>query len=306
MVIVHDFKENRTYEANTRNVCAQRDFMRFNFNDRAPDWLENEFGKLESNAVTAIRDVALSGEFSGANRNHVLNLMALLAVRSPAQRENMRDFHARVAERMLDLLLENEEDWENHKRDMELETGKKSPVTYEEARDFHMRREYRIEVARERHIQTEVKLHQTVLQLLDQRRWTLYLVSGDYGEFITTSRPVVLAYIDPENVPAPLRYSPGFALEKTEIFFPLTSKALLVGRWDGEEATVGAAPQTFVGVMNHQMIRHSYGLAMSASRNVLYHDPLMRLRWDDQMISRFTANPSAEEVAQFKQAHGVL
>lgn len=48
MVIVHDFKEQKTYEANTRNVCAQRDFMRFDFNDRAPDWLENELGKLES------------------------------------------------------------------------------------------------------------------------------------------------------------------------------------------------------------------------------------------------------------------
>lgn len=306
MVIVHDFKEQKTYEANTRNVCAQRDFMRFDFNDRAPDWLENELGKLESNAVTAIRDVASSGDFRGGNRNHILNLIAVLAVRSPEQRESMRDFHARVAERMLDLLLENKEDWEKHKRDMEQETGKKSPVTYEEARDFHMRRQYRIEVARERHIQTEVNLHQTVLQLLDQRRWTLYLVSGDYGEFITTSRPVVLTYINPENVPAPLRYSPGFALENTEIYFPLTSKALLVDRWDGEEATVGAAPQTFVGVMNHQMIRHSYGLAMSASRKVLYHDPLMRLRWDDQLISRFTTQPSAEDVAQFKQTHGVL
>lgn len=122
MVIVHDFKEQKTYKANTRNVCAQRDFMRFDFNDRAPDWLENELGKLESNAVTAIRDVASSGDFRGGNRNHILNLMAVLAVRSPEQRESMRDFHARVAERMLDLLLENKEDWEKHKRDMEQET----------------------------------------------------------------------------------------------------------------------------------------------------------------------------------------
>ena len=122
MVIVHDLKEQKTYEANTRNVCAQRDFMRFDFNDRAPDWLENELGKLESNAVTAIRDVASSGDFRGGNRNHILNLMAVLAVRSPEQRESMRDFHARVAERMLDLLLENKEDWEKHKRDMEQET----------------------------------------------------------------------------------------------------------------------------------------------------------------------------------------
>ena len=68
-------------------------------------------------------------------------------------------------------------------------------VTYEEAKDFYRRGEYTIEVARERHIQTEIDFYNTVLQLLGQRKWTLYLVSGDYGEFITTSRPVVIAYM---------------------------------------------------------------------------------------------------------------
>lgn len=144
-----------------------------------------------------------------------------------------------------------------------------------------------------------------MLQLLGQRKWTLYLVPGDYGEFITTSRPVVIAYIAPEKVPLYLRHSPGFGLKNTEVYFPLTKHALLVGRWDGDEKTISPANQAFVGVMNYQMIQHSYGLALSSAREVLYHDPLLRLQWDDKMIDRFTVPPSEEEVAQFKAKHRI-
>lgn len=306
MVVVHDFQEKKTYETNTRNVCAQRDFMRFEARGRKPDWLEEEFGKLESEAVAAIREVMKSGVFDGENKNYILNLMALLAVRSPEQRENMREFQARVAQRVMDLVLEKKERWESQIKEMEETTGKPSLVTYEEVKDFHRRGEYTIEVARERHIQTEIDLYNSVLQLLGQRKWTLYLVPGDYGEFITTSRPVVIAYIDPEKVPSYLRHSPGFSLKNTEVFFPLTKQALLIGRWDGDEKTINPVNQPFVGVMNNQMIQHSYGLALSSAREVLYHDPLMRLQWDDKVIDRFTTPPSEEEMAQFKADHGIV
>ena len=306
MVVVHDFQEKKTYETNTRNICAQRDFMRFEAKGRKPDWLEEEFGKLESEAVAAIREVTRSGVFDGENKNYILNLMALLAVRSPEQRENMREFQARVAQRVMDLVLEKKERWESQIKEMEVATGKPSLVTYEEAKDFHRRGEHTIEVARERHIQTEIDLYNSVLQLLGQRKWTLYLAPGDYGEFITTSRPVVIAYIDPEKVPLYLRHSPGFGLKNTEVYFPLTKHALLIGRWDGDEKTINPINQPFVGVMNNQMIQHSYGLALSSAREVLYHDPLMRLQWDDKVIDRFTAPPSEDEMAQFKADHGIV
>ena len=274
MVVVHDFQEKKTYETNTRNVCAQRDFMRFEVKGRKPDWLEEEFGKLESAAVAAIREVVKSAVFDGGNKNCILNLMALLAVRSPEQRETMRGFQARVAQRLMDLVLEKKERWESQVKEMEKTTGKPSFVTYEEAKDFHERGQYTIEVARERHIQTEIDLYNSVLQLLGHRKWTLYVVPGDYGEFITTSRPVVIACIDPEKVPLYLRYSPGFGLKSTEVYFPLTKHALLIGRWDGDEKTVNPVDQSFVGVMNRQMIQHSYGLALSSARKVLYHPPV--------------------------------
>ena len=306
MVVVHDFRSKRTYETNTRNVCAERDFMRFEAQGRKPDWLEEEFSKLESKSCEAIRDVVRTRTFEGDDKNYILNLMALLAVRSPEQRENMRDFHARVATGIMNLVLEKKEYWESENKQMQEATGKTHKVTYEEAKEFHERGDYTIEVSREHHIGSEIKLFETVLRLLGQRKWTLYVADGTYGEFITTDRPVVIAYIKPEKVPKYMRHSPGFALKNTEIYFPLTKHALLVGRWDAEEETIAPVNQAFLGVMNKQMIQHSYGLAISSTRHVLYHDPLLRLHWDDKVIAMLTTPPTKSEIAEFKAEYGIV
>ncbi|MGO4393411.1 DUF4238 domain-containing protein [Variovorax sp. M-6] len=306
MVVVHDLGNKKAFETNTRNVCAQRDFMRFEAKDRKPDWLEEEFSKLESAAVEAIREVVKTGGFDGDDRNSILNLMALLAVRSPEQRENMRQCQERVARGVMDLVLAEKERWHSQLEQLKEATGQPPLVTYEEAKDFHERGEYTIEVPREQHIQTEIDLYNTLLELLGERDWTLYLVSGDEGELVTTNRPVVIAYTNPEEVPALFRHSPGFGLKNTEVYFPLAKHAALIGRWGGEyPAIVSPATQAFIGAFNNLMIQNSYGLVMSSARKVLYCDPLVRLQWDDKVIERFTAPPSAEEMAQFRAEHGI-
>lgn len=302
LVIVNDFMQKKMFETSTRNVCGERDFMRFEMPDRKPDWLEEEFSKLEGKACEAIRNVVKTGGFDGDNKNYILNLMALLAVRSPEQRENMRDFHARVAKMVMALTLETKERWESQTENLQEKTGKKCTTTYEQAKEFHERGEYKIEVARERHIQTEIKLFNEVLQMLGRRKWTLYTAAEDQGDFITTNRPVVIIYINPDKVPEYLRHSPGFALTETEVYFPLTTRALLVGRWDKGDETVIAA-QPFVGVVNNQMIHHCSGQVFSPTRKILYHDPLMRLKYDEKVIERFTVAPSKEELDQFMAEH---
>jgi hypothetical protein len=302
---VNDFQKKETTEKNVKYVCSELDFMRFEVEGHRPDKLETELGKFEGKAVEAIRRVVQNGNFAGEDRVQVLNLMALLAVRSPEQRENMREFQARVAERLMEMTLETKERWEGQMEQLSASGGRvNKSVTYEDAKAFHESKAYKIEVPRERHIGTELMLFETVLEQLARRKWTLYTVPGDYGEFITTNRPVVIAYIEPEKVPAYMRHSPGFALSGTEIFFPLTRRGLLVGRWDRGDETI-EPDQPFVGVMNNQMIQHSHGQVFAPNRSVLYHDPLMRLHWDDKMIERFTTQPTPEEIEQFKAEHGV-
>ena len=65
----------------------------------------------------------------------------------------------------MDLALSSEEMWKGQLQQMR-ESGKpvNENLTYEQMKDFHQRGEYVIEVPRERHIETEIQVFNTVLR----------------------------------------------------------------------------------------------------------------------------------------------
>lgn len=292
---VTDLIEVRSFPTNVRNVCGQRDFMRVEIDGHAPDKIEKEMSGFEAECIGAIRRVAESAKFEGEDANRTLNLMALLAVRSPEMRENMRGFHESVAKRVMDLTLATKERYEGQIAQMHAREGTvKDSVTYEEMKAFHEGGQYEVTVAREYLIGVEFKLMSTVLEELGKRSWTIYTVDGSYGEFITTNRPVTLTYVDPEKVPALYRRSPGFALAGTEVYFPLTRNAMLVGRWDrGGYAEV--ANQGFIAAVNTHMLSHSYGRAFSRKKEFLYLTPNEEMLWDGELLRRLKSWKAAEQ-----------
>jgi hypothetical protein len=282
---VMDLQENRSYPTNIRNVCGERDFMRVEMEGLEPNRVEKEMSNFETKCIEAIRDVAETSKFEGECANLTLNLMALLAVRSPEMRENMRGFHEQVAKRVMDLTLQTKERWEGQMAQMVAKGGAASDVTYEDMKAFHEGQNYVVDVRREFHMQTEFQLMSDVLELLGKRLWTLYTTDGSYGEFITTNRPVTLTFIEPEKVPPFYRHSPGFAVGGTEVFFPLTRYAVLVGRWDrGGNAEV--ATQSFIAAVNTHLTVHSYGKVFSRQKEFLYVGPRGKIYWDGSFLVR--------------------
>lgn len=278
--------------------------MRVDMDGYEPDKIEKEMSPFETKSIEAIRRVASTGRFQGEDANLTLNLMALLAVRSPEMRENIRGFHERVAKQIMSVSLATRERWQGL-MDQLRATGKlvNDSVTYEDMKAFVQRGEYDVTVAREYHIGTEFEMMSTVLEELGKRRWTVYTTDGKQGEFITTNRPVTLTYIDPSKVPRLMAYSPGFALNGTEVHFPLTWHAMLVGRWDRGGHTE-EAQQSFIAAMNSHMIKHSFGQVFSREKQVLYTDPLLRFRRDDKIVERFTTAPTEAELKEFQARWG--
>lgn len=286
-VFANDLGTGRSYETNTRNVCGERDFMRFESEGHAPDVLEKELSKLEGAACEAIRNVVRAAKFESEDKVLILNLMALLAVRSPERRESMRQSHETVAKRLLDLILADKERWDAETE--KLGDANSSTVSYEQAKEFHERGEYTIQVNRERHIISEFDVFDTVLRLLGRRLWTLYTTNGEHGDFVTTNRPVAISFNEPEKVPLSMRYSPGFGLKETEVYFPLTKHAFLIGRWDKGGYTE-VATQTFIAAANTHMMAQSYGQVFSDRRQVLHCDASPTMHWDANFMRRF--NPT--------------
>ena len=290
---VSDFREKRSYDTNVRNVCGERDFMRFEVGGHPPTKLEHELGHFEGKACAAIRRVVETGKFEGEDKIIVLNLMALLAVRHPERRENFRDFEERVAKKVMSAALSKKEYWESEMARLSDKTGKTYDTSYEEVKARHDRGGFRIEVPRERLIGTELMLLDTVLELLFKRKWTLYTTTGEHEHFITTNNPVVLSFLEPEKVPEHMRYSPGHGLPNTEVCFPLTKHGFLVGRWDRGGHTEAAKP-TFVAIRNRHMIWHAFGQAFSDKKKVPYYSPTLDLCKDDKLVENFMTEPTLE------------
>ena len=305
-VHVTDLEQRRSFQTNTRNVCGERDFMRINIAGHAPDRVEKELAAFEKKSIEAIRRVAAGRKFEGEDGNLTMNLMALLAVRSPEMRESMREFHERIAKRVMDLSLATKQRWEEQMQQLRV-AGKmvNDDLTYEDIKAFHTGGQYKVTVKREFQMGTEFQLMPTVLEELGKRLWTVYTTDGKQGEFVTTDRPVTLTYIDPSKVPASMARSPGFALNGTEVHFPLTRHAMLVGRWDrggqwDRGGHVEEAHDTFIGAVNAHMARNAYGQVFSREKKIVYIDPLLNLRWDELLQQRYTTEPSPEELAEFQ------
>lgn len=282
-----DLKKLEYFQPNTKNICAERDFMRFEVEGHAPDKLENELGHFEGRAREAILNVSKTHTFDGEDKIHILNLMALLAVRSPQMRENMRDFQERVMKQVMSLSLATKERWEGQMEQLKA-SGKEvnEGVTYEQMKEFHERGEYTMSVRREFQIGVELKTHQTVLETLFGRKWKLFWASEGCGHFVTTDHPVVLTWNQPDQVPPMFRHSPGFAHIKTELIFPLTHHCLLLGRFEDMEDGVEEAYTNLIAHCNLRMISHAFDYAFMVDKSFPYIHPPDETYWDDKFMLR--------------------
>jgi hypothetical protein len=287
-VYAADLEGERTFKTNTKNICAERDFLRVDLEGVPQDKIEKDMSRFEADARNAILRIDKSKSFKGDDRSTVLNLMALLAVRSPRMRENIRDFHERVMKMTMSVTLATKERWES-----QIAQAKASGQTfategsYEDIKEFHESGQYSINVAREFLIGLELDSFRTVLDLLVARKWRLYYSGRLGGSFVTSDRPVGLIWLNPEQVPPFQRASPGFGMINTEVTFPLTSNCFLIGRFEGiEDGSEEAHPRT-IGACNTRTILHWPNYVISNDRTISYRSPGGANHVDDKFVERF-------------------
>lgn len=289
-ITVANLESQIFFETNPRNVGGVRDFNRVELEGFKPDALEGMLANFEGQVATAIRNVAQSSKFEGDDRIAILNLLALLAVRSPENRENFRQFEEDVMKKMLGLSLASKERWEAQMKAMKKAgKGLKEEISYEEVRAFYEADQYDILMNNEHHLSLEFKGFEAVLPLLVARKWKLYTTTEHEGCFITTDRPVVITWNHPEDIPVMMRDSPGLGMADTEIQFPVTRDHLLIGAFEGEDGTVTATTQLVAGA-NLRMIQHAFQQVYSPKKVFPYIGPDLQFHHDRQFMERFEAH----------------
>jgi len=257
-ITVIDLKEKKRFETVPRNVGGIRDFNRIEVDGVDPNIIETSLAQFEGEAASALRYVEEQLTFEGEARELILNLIAILAIRSPEMREHWRKFQAQIAERIMDLSIATKERWESQIRQMK-ESGIKvdENVSYEDVKKFHESKQYKIEVAREHHIHMELVGVEAILPYLDSRNWLLIKSTNESGPFITTDNPVNLTWKEPGKIPPFYRNSPGYGMKNTQVYFPISKDLALVGEFDGHVGIIDATKE-LVAMLNSKLLMFAY------------------------------------------------
>lgn len=298
---VIDFREKKTFETTPRNVGGIRDFNRIDVEGVVPNMLERKISEFESDAARALKNLNETRDFSGDIKDIILNLIALIAIRSPERREHLRSFHADIAERMTSLSLESKERWESQiKRIKEENPEFDNSVSYEEAKEFFESKNYTIEVAREYHIHMEMVQMETIIPLLFGRSWVLLTANAATSPFITSDNPVCLSWKEPEKVPPLYRNSPGFGLKGTQIYFPVSKGLALIGDFE-EESGTAEVDDYFVTGLNTVAMHNLYKQLYAPKLGFKFHGPKGELMNGNRVLSMFNAQQSSAQRPAFRR-----
>jgi hypothetical protein len=241
-LFVVDAKERKQFRTQPENVAVEKDFNRVNIDGIAPDALEKAYGAFEGKAASALARIIAKGAFEDENdRAAILNLMALLTVRSPQKRQTIGDFQHDLCKVMLEMTFATPERWESQVKQMRSEgylQDVDETMAYEQLRDFVKKGNYKIRMNKEWQIQMELRHLDDVLPYFFMRKWSLYQARKGTNGFITSDHPVSLMWSKAEMRKG--FHGPGLAMGETEIVFPLCPDLCLLGRFEGEEKTLDA------------------------------------------------------------------
>jgi len=243
------------------NVAAERDFNRVEIEGVAPDAFENAMAGVESDLSRGIERIRASGAFHTADdRACLLNLIGLLHLRNPRHRETFRDFHERVAKRIMDLVVATPERWAGQvaKATKEGFLSPDADTNYEKMKAFVREGEFSVETPTEQHITLEMETFDKILPYLFGRGWMLVKASEKSGGFVTSDHPVCLIWSDPPTGPGirPI----GLGLRGTEIVFPIFPRFAAIGAFelqggdfDADEALVASINGTIIAFAERQV-----------------------------------------------------
>jgi hypothetical protein len=111
---VVDASTRKPFISSTANIAAERDYNKIEAQGVPADALEKELGKFEGVIAPGIKRVRETGSFgeSGKDREDIINLIALLAVRDPRTRNDMDKLYTELFQAMVATPFEDLARWD--------------------------------------------------------------------------------------------------------------------------------------------------------------------------------------------------
>jgi len=246
---VLDVESGRRFKTSPKNVAVELDFNRIDVEGHAPDYIEGLLGRMENDAVAAIKRVAESQAFpSDEDYSAILHLICLVAVRNPMMRASFNNAREQSIRIIGDLLVSNEDIWARHVEKARADgIGIPESVSFQDMKAFVEGGEYDIGFHPQSNLRVEMSTFDKMLPILHERTWSLIIAPEDGPEFISSDQPAALAFKHGRAGPI------GLATQRTELFFPLTRRLGMYGVYEESLRKVVHAKPGNVATMNQRV-----------------------------------------------------
>ncbi len=235
------------------NVAKKKNFNRIEVEGMDPNAVEKVLSEFEGEVAPALERIKAAKSLAvEADRSLLVNFMAAVALRNPRRRTDLGKIISLAKRKDFADRFGTKEKFEVTVAKMKADGAwnEKAAVTFE---DMQAPPEEIFETSKEEMIIAEIDHHDHLTEQLWNRKWQMLVAADDSGGFVTTDDPVCLRWSDGE---AHGGLSPGFAVPRTEVIFPLSTKLALKGTFEGEENVVDADAAT-VGQLNSLIISNA-------------------------------------------------
>jgi hypothetical protein len=235
-----DAERRRPFRSRPSGIAAQRDFNLIEADGVPPDALEQELGKLEgvmSPGIKRVRETATFGQ-EAKDRQDIINLVTLLAVRNPRTRADMQRLYTDNFRAMIAMPFKDPARWETLVEQLKAagHWPEGAPVDFEGHKKFVDDNIDKVKAHQNLSLEMALESLEKMYWYFDARKWRIVKAKEGSGGFVTTDHPVCIHR--PGGTNYGNQYGPGLGLSDRDILFPLSSNVALIGQLEGEEDVI--------------------------------------------------------------------